>query len=135
MAQLNPYLAWLWRHGGRREFWAVFEPQVGQFVKDNGLVALSKEAQMGLALGGFAGPMGAGTATMSTEMMSYPIWWFGGMKAAHLHYKGAIYPLQPDQWAKFAAPILEKAKAKLNAARSVSFGKMLDVSEAVNSMV
>jgi hypothetical protein len=139
MSESNPFLYWIWKNGGRREFWAVFENQVGDFIKNSKIPALSKEAQMGLAMGSFSAPAEIAAApkapTANTLSAIIPIWWFGGMISPHLHYRGNVYVLNSEQWVKFSAPILENLKAKLNAARTVSFGKMLAVSESVNAIV
>lgn len=132
---LESYVPWWWKYGGRREFWAVFEHQIGEFIEKNSLTALSKEAQMGLASGPIVAPTENPTTTTREKSAYFPIWWYGTMKAAHLHYKGNIYVLQPEQWAKFTGPILEKLKVKLNAAKTVNFGKMMDLSEAINEIV
>jgi len=57
------------------------------------------------------------------------------MISPHLHYRGNVYVLTTDQWVKFSAPILVNLKAKLNAAKTISFGKMLSISESVNAIV
>jgi hypothetical protein len=139
MSESNPFLYWIWRNGGRREFWAVFENQVGDFIKNSKIPALSKEAQMNLAMGSFLAPadIAAAPKAPTANILSavIPIWWHGGMISPHLHFKGNVYVLNTEQWVRFSAPILENLKAKLNSAKTVSFGKMIAVSESINAIV
>ena len=94
---------------------------------------------MSLAMGSFSAPAEIAAApkapTANTLSSIIPIWWFGGLISPHLHFRGNVYVLTTEQWVRFSAPILENLKAKLNSAKAVSFGKMLAVSESVNSIV
>ncbi len=130
--KVDPSKPWQLINGIPRDFWIVHEQWIGQFITENKLTPISKEAQTNLVIGSAAPVETVATKAASAKI---PIWWYGGMKAAHLHFKGNVYVLQPEQWAKFNAPILDKLKAKLNAARTVNFQDTLEISEAVNQMV
>ena len=133
--EMMSHVPWWWRFGGRREFWAVFEKEIGQFIKDKSLPALSKEAQMGLGFGPIAAPMRNPTTTVKERSADLPIWWYGGMKAAHLHYKGNIYVLKSEQWTEFIVSIIDKLNTKLKATKTVNFEKTIEISETMNEMV
>ena len=134
MSYKNAVLNWWWRFGGRREFWAVYEQQISQFIKENSLAPISKEAQ-GALVGSIAAPIENTTAAMTEMSLMMPKLIAGGIRVPHLHYKESIYVLQPDQWTKFTAPILEKLKGKLNGAKTVSFRTMMDISESLDEIV
>ena len=135
MRQLNPALRWWWKYGGRLDFWAVFEQQIGQFIKENSLRALSKEGQRAIVIDSIANPIENTATVMKETTIGFPVLTCGGMKAAHLHYRDNIYILQSEQWAKFTAPILEKFKAKLEAVKTVNFRTTMNIGKALNEMV
>jgi hypothetical protein len=120
------------KNGGRKEIWAVFEKQIGEFINENRIAPLSKEAQMNFAFAPLSAP--AETAMAKEASIAYPIWWYGGMKVAHLHFQGKVYVLKAEQWNKFVAPMLKEFAVKLRSARNVSFGKMMELSDAFNDI-
>jgi hypothetical protein len=121
------------KNGGRKEIWAIFENQIGEFIKANDIAPLSKEGQMNLAFASMSAPVE--TVAMKEGSAVFPIWWYGGMKAAHLHFQGKVYVLKLEQWNRFVAPMLKEFAGKLRLAKTVSFDKMMELSEAITDMV
>lgn len=128
---ISHYYPWWLKFGIPRDFWVVYEEQIGKYINANKLTPISKEGQMGIVMGSMPAP----EVTTAKETKRFPIWWYGGMKVAHLHYKGNTYLLKPEQWKAFAKPILEELQSRLSRAGAVSFDKMLDVAEDVNQIV
>jgi hypothetical protein len=58
----------------------------------------------------------------------------GGIRFPHLHFKGSVYLLDEKQWADFSGKVLEGFRAKLAGAKTVSFEKAVELSEAIDTM-
>ncbi len=58
----------------------------------------------------------------------------GGMRIPHLHYAGEFYELTPEQWAEFSQKAVGGFRAKLEKANAVTFDKMLELSDAIDSL-
>jgi hypothetical protein len=117
--------------GGRLELWYAMQKQVGEFINANKIAPMNVGAQQEFfTLGAMALPVTTPTAKTATTVKD-SIWWHGGMKAAHLHWEGRIYPLAQDQWNEFAKQTLGVFAKKLAAAKSISFDKVASLSEAV----
>lgn len=128
---------WWWKYGRPREIWATFEHEIGSFIEKNKIAPMSAEAAQSLIIGEIGGGMAAPSATAMKSASSSPlerIWWHGGMRAPHLHWKNNIYVLNDEQWAEFTQPILEKFAKKLASTRSIGFRDMTDVTSIMNGI-
>lgn len=122
-----------WRlRGIPSDIWAHFSESIGQLIAKEKLVpvdahTLTTPNQVNFA---FSGLTVAAPETAKTKSASYEIFDIrGGMKALHVHYKGAIYMLNEKQWRTFTGMVIKDFKAKLDAAGAVSFDQALDIAE------
>ena len=128
---------WWWTYGRPREIWATFEHEIGRFIEKNKIAPMSAEAAQSLIIGEIGGGMAMPSATAMKSASSSPlerIWWHGGMRAPHLHWKNEIYVLTDKQWNEFTRPILKNFAEKLAATRSIGFRDMTDVTSMMNGM-
>jgi hypothetical protein len=120
------HVPWWWKHGRPRDIWIVFEEDIGRFIKENKVNPISQEAWVGKEM-----------TTRSASMKSgfdEPWWRFGGMRAPHLHYRNEVFLLTPKQWNRFSESIVNKFQAQLAAVNSISFDKMMELSEVMSDM-
>jgi len=61
--------------------------------------------------------------------------WPGGIKIAHLHFKGDIYLLNESQWKNFSVGVVREFQNKLAKVNTVSFEQVMEISEAVDGIV
>jgi hypothetical protein len=68
---------------------------------------------------------------------AYAEWWFkqGGIRVPHLHNKGEIYLLNKDQWNTFVSAVITDLKKRLGDAKTVNFGHLMELSEAINEII
>lgn len=79
----------------------------------------------------------AKTADANVAMADYTEWWWknGGMKMAHLHYRGEVYALNEAQWKEFSSKIMMDFSKKLAGAKNVSFNEFSAVANAMNEVM
>jgi hypothetical protein len=58
----------------------------------------------------------------------------GGIRIAHMHYRGDIYLLDEKQWADFSGRIIKDFQSKLSKVSAVSFEQAMELSDAVDSL-
>jgi hypothetical protein len=118
---------WLLKVGGMKDFWIINSSLIEQTIKEQGLKPLPPEA-----------PVAREMPLVPMEEKAAPIIWhgpiYGGMRIAHLHFKGQIYPLNEDQWRKFSATVIKGFQAKLARANNVSFEHVMEISDAVDRL-
>lgn len=59
----------------------------------------------------------------------------GGIKVAHLHYKGEIYLMSSEQWNEFSGRVVKGFQTRLAAAKSVDFEHLMELSETIDTLV
>lgn len=115
---------WWW--GGPRDIWVRNASFVSEFIRENELQPVESAL-----LGGMA-PM----AARKQEVMELlPIPFPGGMKTAHLHFKGEVYLVNPEQWKKFAAKMMKEYQTRLARAGAVSFNELMTVADAIEGVL
>jgi len=130
-------MPWWWKYGRPKDIWATFEHEIGRFIEHNKIPAMSPEAAQGLIIGEFGGVMAAPATIAMKSAASSPmerIWWHGGMRGPHLHYKNNIYILTDKQWNEFTRPILKTFAEKLATTRSIGFRDMTDIAGMMNGI-
>jgi hypothetical protein len=127
-----------WRiRGIPSDIWIRFSDSIGQLITKEKLTPdesrfLTTPNQVNFALTGqvaAAAPAVAETAKSKasvTEIFDIR----GGIRAAHVHYKGSIYMLNDAQWKRFSTLVVNDFKTKLEAAGAIGFDQVLDISEA-----
>jgi hypothetical protein len=138
MANLPSYvLDWRTR-GIPSDIWVRFADAIGQLIQKEKLTAVDMRYvttpnQASFAFAGRAAQaMAETTRAKAAATEIYDI--RGGMKAAHVHYKGAIYMLNDAQWKRFTTLVVNDFKAKLDAAGTIGFEQVMDISEAAVSL-
>jgi hypothetical protein len=115
------------------DFWVINIDIVENFIKQHKLTAASSEilsTPMDMIL----------LQLMSGEKVEMATFPFripnirGGMRIPHLHFKGEIYLLKQEQWKTFTGQVIERFKNKMATAGTVSFEKLMNLSEAVDSL-
>ncbi len=59
----------------------------------------------------------------------------GGRRVPHLHYRGEMYMLDPEQWRSFSRVVMEDISKRVMAANQVSFNELLGVAESASSLM
>lgn len=122
-----------WRlRGIPSDIWAHFSDSIGQLIAKEKLApvdarTLTTPNQVNFALSGLMAPAAELPKAKSAAVEIFDI--RGGMKALHVHYKGAIYLLNEKQWRTFTGMVIKDFKAKLDAAGAISFDQALDIAE------
>ncbi len=78
-----------------------------------------------------------GIAEKTSSEQAFAEWWlkYGGIKVPHLHYNGEIYLLNKKQWTEFSGEIIKDFSKKLSEAKTVNFGQLMGLSEAMNDII
>ncbi len=127
-------LEWLlrrWIHGGRMAFWIQNIRSVEEFIRKNSLNRAPAEHLPGPMM--FGGPvmMAAEMEKKSPTTIPIPIPFPGGIRVAHLHYKGDVYLLTQEQWKEFSGGIVKGFQDRLSKVSSIGFEQAMEVSEAI----
>lgn len=137
MDNMHSYL-FDWRiRGIPSDIWQRFSENIGQLISKEKLTAvemghLMTPNQVNFALSRQSAVMDMAVAETTVKSKAISREFFdirGGMKAPHVHYKGAIYMLNDAQWKKFTALVVNDFKTKLETAGSINFDQALDVAE------
>jgi len=57
----------------------------------------------------------------------------GGLKIAHVHYEGQVYPLERQQWQEFSTGVVQRLRENLDQARVVGFQQLMEVSDVLET--
>lgn len=68
------------------------------------------------------------------EKFKLPFPFPGGIRVAHLHYKGDLFMLDEKQWGSFSQKIKEGLQEKLSNANTVNFEQVVILSEAIDAL-
>ncbi len=117
--QIGTILERKWIYGGPRDIWIKNAKFLGELVQKWKLQAYSFEA---------------GRAKNAKALIFDPDI-RGGIRLAHLHFKGNVYLVNERQWKEFTGKVIKDFQAKLAAAPSVNFEQLMDLSDAVDSLV
>lgn len=120
-----------WIFGGRMAFWIQNIRIVEEYIRANNLKGVSAEHLPSQTM--FGGPVmiAAEMEMKSPTTLPRPIPFPGGIKVAHLHYKGEVYLLSQEQWKEFSAGIVKGFQDKLSKVSSIGFEQAMEVSEAI----
>jgi hypothetical protein len=121
---LPPRFPW----GIPEPLWIRFRDIIGQTIKEFGVEPVARDFLVGHALTVEEEPR----ATERT--IRWPRPFPGGLRTAHLHFKGELYELTPEQWEKFSGHLVADFREKLARAGTVSFDKMFELSDAIDSI-
>lgn len=74
-----------------------------------------------------------GTSAIEQEIETW-FWKNGGRRDLHFHLAGDVYVLTQDQWNSFSKGVLKIFSEKLEGAKAISFDRMAELSEIVDSV-
>ena len=95
-------IPWWWRYGEPSPIWTDQLEVVGRLIEVNKLEPIRRRP--------------------------FP----GGLRHAHLHHEGHIFALNAEQWSEFSQGVISDLKKKLDAAPSVRFTELLELSDTVS---
>jgi hypothetical protein len=119
-------LWWRWKYGGPREFWVTQVMAIEKFIKDGHLM-----------------PVDPAHLTSSPAVLQMnaegravfiPKPFPGGIRVAHLHFKGNIYMLKQEEWNAFSKQMLDTYRDKLSKVKTVPFDSLISIVEAAERM-
>jgi hypothetical protein len=102
-------------------FWIRFREIVGKTIREYKLEPVDPQYGRGLVLSVREEPLPE-------------IHWPGGLRTPHLHFKGELYELTPEQWDEFSGQVMADFREKLTRAGTVTFDKLLELSDAIDSI-
>lgn len=120
----------IWRHGGPRLIWRQNERLIWQIINKFNLKPMDTQKLMGLKTISRTQAKELVNKNMVVKIPPFP----GGIKAAHLHYKGNIFELNKKQWADFSSKIIAEFQTKLSKVRTISFEKAIEISEVMGNL-
>jgi len=94
-----PVVVWPWggEAGGEYVLWAEHVKIIGQLIQELELEVIEDKY------------------LPSQGIKPFP----GGKKGPHLHYGGAVYAVNPEQWKMFTGTVIEECRARLDRAQEV----------------
>jgi hypothetical protein len=117
------YRRFEWKGGIPADFWVVRELEVGRFIKENNISAVSRRS------------LGVPKEVSPERMVDidYIMGIQGGRRVPHLHYKGDLYLLKAKQWREFSGAVVKDLSKRLAKSRQVNFTELLEISDSVGA--
>lgn len=129
----NPFLIRRWIYGIPAPIWLKNMDMIGNTIEEYKLKPVPAESLM--AENAFV-PSGMAIGEQTTAKARLRPWqWPGGIKIAHLHYKGDIYLLNESQWKNFSTKIVNEFQKKLASVKTIGFEQTMELSEGIDSIV
>lgn len=133
MDGIYPFLVRRWIFGLPAPIWLKNMDMIGNTIEEYKLKPIPAESLMAEAP--FASRDIAGGEQTSSKAPLRPWQWPGGIKIAHLHYKGDIYLLNEGQWKRFSTSIVNEFQKKLAGVKTIGFEQVMELSEGIDSIV
>jgi hypothetical protein len=110
------------RYGGRREIWSAFRVSIANLIEKFQLDPMDP-AHL---------PQGGVPVAMSLVRP----WPCGGIKCAHVHWRGDVYLLDSEQWKVFTDGVVKECMHRLENAHTVSlpFDMVADIGDMAGSL-
>jgi hypothetical protein len=119
---------WRWLYGGPWEIWVKNLDRIGAFVKEQKLKAIPIEDLP--VHPHMIGEQAAATAKAAIRPRPFP----GGMRCAHLHFRGGIYLLNEEQWKSFSGAMVRQYQERLATVGTIGFGELMDVAAGIENL-
>jgi hypothetical protein len=117
-----------WWYGGPWEIWVKNLDRIGAFVKEQKLKAVPIEdlpVHPHIAL---EQTVAVGKAPVRPR--PFP----GGMRCAHIHFRGGIYLLNEEQWKSFSGAMIRQYQERLGSVGTIGFSELMDVAAGVENI-
>ena len=122
------------KYGGRFDRWITDVKRIATFIEKNKIRAVERVHLLMDEPAPVIQPKGS-KATMEVAFIRPPYPPFpGGLKCAHLHFRGDIYLLTDKQWKEYSGVVVRDLQKKLGAAETVSFDNLMEISEAIGGL-
>jgi hypothetical protein len=127
---------WWWLWGKPAEFFTLFEGTIERYIRTLGKneVVVIPEVNVAAIMPEMNAPTIGGTISspaMAKSSARKPIWWYGGMRSPHIHYKDQVYLLTQKQWDVFMKEsILPEFQERLTKVKSISFTETMNLISA-----
>jgi len=123
----------IWRFGGRGPIWLTNLKLVKEIIGNYKLKPIEPEHFFG------------GTTFLPAEVREFgakklaavrfpPFPCPGGIRFAHLHFKGDVYKLNDKQWSEFSTQVIKNFQDKLSKVKAISFEKVMEISEGIDNL-
>lgn len=109
------------------DFWIRREGMIGEFVQKNKLKQIDTAP---FEIEAIAGAVEAREEKAALPLRRPPF--PGGMRSPHLHFRGAVYALNEQQWRAFSGGVVKDLNERLAKASVLSFDQMSDVAEGID---
>jgi hypothetical protein len=117
-----------WLYGGPWEIWVKNVDRVGAFIKEQKLKAVAVEDLP--VHPHMTGEEIAANVKAAVRPRPFP----GGMRCAHLHFRGGIYMLNQEQWKNFSGAMIRQYQEKLGSVGTVGFDELMDVAAGIENL-
>jgi hypothetical protein len=110
------------RYGGRRAIWSAFRVSIANLIEKFKIQPMD--------------PMDLPQVGAPVAMSRIRPWPCGGIKYAHVHFRGDVYPLDAEQWRVFTDEVVRECMHRLENAQTVSlpFDMVADIGEMAGSL-
>lgn len=126
---------YFWKNGGPFDIWLTSNRAVGEVIREHDVHPVAPEdlfwdaavpmAEMDQVRGA------TGKSQDQTALRLKPRPFPGGIRAAHLHYKGEVYMLTNKQWNDFSNRMVGELRERLSNARDIGFQQLTQLAEAM----
>lgn len=123
----------IWKYGRRVDYWISYAEFVGNFIVTHKIPAIEKEHLLMDDPAPVIQPKGAKESIEAVRIRPYPPF-PGGLKCAHLHFRGDLYLLTDKQWKEFSGAVVKDFQDKLGAVKTVAFDQLIGLSEAISGL-
>ena len=127
-----------WKYGRPADFWLKNIRLVKEAIEKYKLEPVLKESLMEEE---FSAPRGFSfiaelIADKQEKVPSIPPKPFpGGIRIPHFHFEKDVYLLSEEQWKDFSTIVIKDFQAKLARVNTVNFEQVMEMSEAMDSLV
>jgi hypothetical protein len=118
-------------NGGRFDFWTTNVKFISQFIEKNRIKAIEKDNLIKDDPVPIS-PIRIENIAIELKYLK-PKPFPGGMRVPHLHFKDDIYLLNHEQWKDFSAMAVKNFQEKLAKVETVSFDKLMELSDAIET--
>jgi len=129
ITSISPFLFRRWIYGIPAPIWLKNIEMISEFISKNKLKPIPIES-----LPNIQAVQAENTeqvkAALIFDRRPYP----GGIRIAHLHFRGELYLVKEELWREFSGRIVKDFQAKLANAKGIGFEDAMELSEAVDKL-
>jgi len=126
---MSPFFLRRWIYGIPAPIWLKNIDMISAFISQNKLKPVPPESLPNIQTVQ-AETAGQAKAALVIDRRPYP----GGIRIAHLHFRGELYLVKEELWRDFSGRIIKDFQAKLSNVKSVGFEDVMELSESVDKL-